>query len=112
VTDIDPRRHLLSTRRYFRDENDENRSEPVSFEKEAAACHETLAVESTAEPDRYRYVSVTGGEVWTSAALLEELAARLRYDLQRGEVEPGGEKLAEAADALAQRLYERGGLRD
>lgn len=110
VTDIDPKRHLLSSRRYFRDTQDAPTSTPVTFAEEATECRQDLAAETGA--GAARSVAITGVEALVSAALLKEFAARLRHDIERGVLDPEGEQLATVAGDLSDRLYRAGGLTD
>jgi hypothetical protein len=105
MTDQDPRRHLLSTRRYSWGPSGESVSEPVTFAEEAAERRESLA----GAPDDER-VNLSGVEVLVSAALLKEFAARLRQDVARDAVDPDAEQLAAVASELVERLYKAGGL--
>ncbi|GHJ30013.1 hypothetical protein TPA0910_44460 [Streptomyces hygroscopicus subsp. sporocinereus] len=107
MTDLDPRQHLLSTKRHLRDVSDAAVSEPVTFAEEAAEHRESLAGTPDAES-----VAITGAEALVSAALLKEFAARLRHDLARDAVAPDAEQLAQVADDLAGRMHKAGGLTD
>ncbi|MGW3498489.1 hypothetical protein [Streptomyces sp. NPDC001020] len=107
MTELDPRQHLLSTRRHLRDASGTAVSKPVSFAEEAAEHRESLAGALDAER-----VAITGVEALTSAALLKEFAARLRHDLAQDAIAPGAEELAQVATDLAKRMYKAGGLTD
>ncbi|MFI9724542.1 hypothetical protein ACIHFE_33770 [Streptomyces sp. NPDC052396] len=107
MTDLDPRQHMLSTRRHLWDVSGAAVSRPVTFAEEAAEHRESLADLQSAER-----VAISGTEVLVSAALLKEFAARLRHDLAHGALDQEAEQLAQVAASLAERLYKAGGLSD
>ncbi|MEU4038727.1 hypothetical protein [Streptomyces collinus] len=107
MTNLDPRRYLLSSRRYQRDDSGTVDSRPVSFAEEAAEQRDNLS----GGLDDAR-VTITGTEALASAALLKEFAARLRHDLAHGTVSPDAEELAQVATDLAERMAKAGGLTD
>ncbi|GAB3123567.1 hypothetical protein GCM10027160_44040 [Streptomyces calidiresistens] len=107
MTDTDPRRHLLSTRRYQWDSSGAAVSRPVGFAEEAAERRESLS--HGLEDAR---ATITGNEALVGAALLKEFAARLRHDLAQGTIAPDAEELAQVATDLADRMTKAGGLTD
>ncbi|MFH8606174.1 hypothetical protein ACH4D5_01580 [Streptomyces sp. NPDC018029] len=107
MTELDPRQHLLSSRRYLRDASGTVVSQPVSFTEEAAEQRENLS----GRLDDAR-VTITGTEALASAALLKEFAARLRHDLAHGAASSGAEELAQVTSDLAERMANAGGLVD
>ncbi|MER6151323.1 hypothetical protein [Streptomyces hirsutus] len=107
MTELDPRQHLLSSRRHLRDASGTAVSRPVSFAEEAAEQRENLS----GGLDDAR-ATITGTEALASAALLKEFAARLRHDLAHGTIAPDAEALAQVATDLAERMTKAGGLTD
>jgi hypothetical protein len=107
MTELDTRRHLLSTRLHSWDTSGNAVSRPVSFAEEAAEHRESLA----GAPDAERVV-ISGVEALVSAVLLKEFAARLRHGLAHDAVAPDAEELAQVAADLSERMYRAGGLTD